>query len=220
MAAGLPARLAEGAARVLKQNRGNGGLGVWKVEAIEPGSVGLETPVRVRQALQTSVDEEMALSALLTLCESYFAGGGLMVDQPFQPRLAEGMVRCYMAQDELVGFSRHLPRGLLPVTPADDGTTFEKTMYGPDEPSLQRLRIGMERDWTPAMQRMLGIDTDELPAVWDADFLPGVGDAFVLAEINVSSVFPIPELAPMKLARSALTRTLAAIRARRTSAAS
>src|SRR3954452_6329866 len=31
----FPARLAAGAARVLKRNRGNGGQGVWKVEAVD-----------------------------------------------------------------------------------------------------------------------------------------------------------------------------------------
>jgi hypothetical protein len=212
LAAELPAQLARGAPRVLKQNRGNGGLGVWKVEADVPTAL-----LRVRQALQTSVAETMPLPAFVALCEPYFDHGP-MVDQPFQPRLGEGMVRCYMAQDELVGFSRHLPRGLLPVTPKDEGDTFEKTMYGPDEPSLQDLRRSMEQDWTPAMQRVLGVDTDDLPAIWDADFLRGAGDAYVLAEINISSVFPIPEAAPRKLARSALVRTLAAKQARQVSA--
>src|SRR5262245_4267376 len=43
----LPQCLAEGKPRVLKQNRGNGGIGVWKVEAVDPRAP--VERVRVRQ---------------------------------------------------------------------------------------------------------------------------------------------------------------------------
>src|SRR5215470_1086999 len=45
----LPQCLAEGKPRVLKQYRGNGGIGVWKVEAVDPRG-----RVRVRHALRGS----------------------------------------------------------------------------------------------------------------------------------------------------------------------
>src|SRR5215813_13507885 len=45
----LPQCLAEGKPRVLKQYRGNGGIGVWKVEAVDPGVP--RKRVRVRHAL-------------------------------------------------------------------------------------------------------------------------------------------------------------------------
>ena len=58
---------------------------------------------------------------------------------------------------------------------------------------------------------------DALPIIWDADFLYGPRkaageDTYVLCEINVSSVFPIPEQAPAAIAqlakeRLALSRT-------------
>ena len=53
--------------------------------------------------------------------------------------------------------------------------------------------------------RLLGIATNGLPVIWDADLLLGPRtaageDTYVLCEINVSSVFPIPDEAPETLA--------------------
>jgi Domain of unknown function (DUF6815) len=54
----------------------------------------------------------------------------------------------------------------------------------------------------------LDIDAASLPIIWDADFLYGPRtasgeDTYVLCEINVSSVFAIPEQAPAEIARLA-----------------
>jgi hypothetical protein len=67
----------------------------------------------------------------------------------------------------------------------------------------------METEWTPQMMKILGLDRASLPVIWDADFLYGPKDAagedtYVLCEINVSSVFAIPDEAPAAIAR--LTR--------------
>ena len=70
--------------RVLKQNRGNGGQGVWKVERISEGA-GANTGIRVLHAQRGSVPEEMPLGVFMTRCEAYFGSGGCIVDQPFQP---------------------------------------------------------------------------------------------------------------------------------------
>jgi hypothetical protein len=69
----------------------------------------------------------------------------------------------------------------------------------------------MESEWTPQMMRLLGIEAESLPIIWDADFLYGPRDAsgqdtYVLCEINVSSVFPFPEQAPSEIARLAMAR--------------
>ena len=80
-----------------------------------------------------------------------------------------------------------------------------KTMHGADAPAFQDLRQSMERDWTPGLQRLLGLGTHDLPALWDADFLyraPNdvAASRFVLCEINVSSVSPFPEAAAPAIA--------------------
>ena len=64
----------------------------------------------------------------------------------------------------------------------------------------------METEWVPALMKLLDIAAPELPLIWDADFLYGPRtaageDTYVLCEINVSSVFPIPDEAPEEIAR-------------------
>lgn len=84
-------------------------------------------------------------------------------------------------------------------------------MHGADAPSFQALRAKMETEWTPQMMRVLKLELAALPIIWDADFLYGPRtetgeDTYVLCEINVSSVFAIPDQAPAAIARLALER--------------
>jgi hypothetical protein len=72
----------------------------------------------------------------------------------------------------------------------------------------------MENEWTPQMMKLLDIEVESLPAIWDADFLYGARaasgeDTYVLCEINVSSVFPFPEDAPAEIAKCAQRHLLA-----------
>ena len=67
----------------------------------------------------------------------------------------------------------------------------------------------MEAEWIPQLQKLLAIETESLPIIWDADFLYGpktaVGkDTYVLCEINVSSVYPFPDSALPKLVKTAV----------------
>lgn len=201
----FPDRLASGP-RVLKQNRGNGGIGVWKVEA-----AGGDT-VRVLEARGEDGLRSLPLAAFIAeRLEDFDAGEGL-VDQPFQARLLDGMVRCYMSGGRVVGFGHQMVRALAPP---EAGPAGPRLYSGPDDVRFQRLRGVMEGDWTPGMARLLDIAPAELPVIWDADFLLGPRtvsgeDSYVLCEINVSSVFPFPEEAPGALAATTLNRLVTA----------
>jgi hypothetical protein len=208
----FPGRLASGGPRVLKQNRGNGGIGVWKVELAQGGggAMGDDAPVRILQARRDSRVEPMRLGDFMDRCEAYFADEGRIIDQTFQPRLPEGMIRCYLSEDRVVGFGRQLIKALMPPPaegePPEAGQPGPRIMSGADYPPFQALRAKMEGEWVPGMVRLLDIDPASLPAVWDADFLYGPKnasgeDTHVLCEINVSSVFPIPDQAPAEIAR-------------------
>ena len=64
------------------------------------------------------------------------------------------------------------------------------------------------------MQRLLGIDTVQLPVLWDCDFLLGPrddagADTYVLCEINASSVSPFPDSAVERIAQATLSRARA-----------
>lgn len=210
----LPLRLRSAGPRVLKQNRGNGGQGVWKVELM-PGPAEDTAIVRILHARRGSVPTTVPLDDFMKQCEAYFANEGCIVDQLFQARLPDGMIRCYMGADKVVGFGQQLIKALIPPPP--EGPDSQAAQPGPrimhpaSAKEFQALRDKMESEWTPQMMHLLGIDAESLPIIWDADFLYGPqdasgGDTYVLCEINVSSVFPFPEVAPAAIARLAMAR--------------
>src|SRR6478672_7437246 len=205
MRAELPARLAAGP-RVIKRNRGNGGQGVWKVETL--ASRHNRPTVRVLEATKDA-SEELTLDEFLERCLEYFENG-CVIDQPFQARLSEGVVRCYMAGDRCAGFGHQRVKALVeaPAARAEAGArlyTFNA------DPRFQHLRRLMEDRWTPQLTSLLDIPRSDLPMIWDADFMlsqPGADgtDSYVLGEINVSSVFPMPDEASAEIARRVAAR--------------
>ncbi|MGZ4800615.1 MAG: Cj0069 family protein [Acidimicrobiia bacterium] len=205
----LPGRLEDGKARVLKQQRGMGGQGVWKVEL---HSSGPDPWIVVQEGTRSGAPARVRLSEFISRCEAYFGDGGLLVEQPFQQRIAEGMIRCYLSHDRVVGFAHQHPAGLRPASAGEPpaGKTFEL----PSAPAYATLRDLMESTWTPQMQRIVGVETHALPVIWDADFLYGPktdsgDDTYVLCEINASSTFAFPEHAMPTVAQAALDRIAA-----------
>jgi hypothetical protein len=204
------ARLRSAGPRVLKQNRGNGGQGIWKVELV-PSAAGDAAIVCVLQATRGSMPEDMPLADFMRGCEAYFTTDNYVVDQPFQPRLPDGMIRCYMSADRVVGFGHQLIKALITPPPEGPEPPGPRIMHSASASPFRALKTKMEAEWTPQMMRLLDIDTASLPIIWDADFLYGPRtttgeDTYVLCEINVSSVFPIPEQAPSAIARRVLER--------------
>jgi hypothetical protein len=214
---GLPKLLRAGP-RVLKQHRGNGGSGVWKVEWLARGAErdpSIGSTVQVLHAERGSEPRVMPLGEFLSECSEYFVSNGLMVDQAFQERLPEGMVRCYLAQDRVAGFAHQFIRALMPPpppgSPPEAAQPGPRIMYGADAAGFERLRERMERDWVPKLAKLFDIERGDLPVIWDADFLYGPRnsageDTFVLCEINVSCVFPFPDEALPELTRCVLER--------------
>jgi hypothetical protein len=205
MSAELPARLAIGA-RVIKRNRGNGGQGVWKVERLADSSG--SPMVRLLDATKEA-SEDLDLDGFLERCAGYFDDGSV-IDQPFQPRLSEGVVRCYMSVDRCIGFGHQKVKALV-ADPAGRMGAGPRLYTPKTEPRFQRLRRLMEDEWTPQLMSLLEIAPHDLPMIWDADFMLGSttgngADNYVLGEINVSSVYPIPDDAPAEIARSVVDR--------------
>ena len=164
--------------------------------------------VRVLDATKDA-SEELALNEFFERCVEYFEDG-CVIDQQFQARLSEGVVRCYMVGDRCAGFGHQKVKALVdaPVARAEAGRrlyTFNT------DPRFQRLRRLMEDEWTPQLTSLLDIPPRDLPMIWDADFMLGPSaadgtDSYVLGEINVSSVFPIPDEAPAEIARRVADR--------------
>lgn len=235
----LPLRLATRQARVLKQNRGNGGNGVWRVQlsanssAYEVGdgiaaAPGLDAIVRARHAKRGAVEEEITIGEFCERCEEYFrAVDGRMIDQPYQERLPEGMIRCYLVHEQVVGFGHQAVNALFPAPPsvAPEEAPQEAPQPGPryyhppSQPEFQAVKRELEEDWLPAAQQLLHIKTESLPILWDCDFLLGPKgergeDTYVLCEINVSSVAPYPESAVPYVVEATMARMSGAKRRR------
>ncbi len=218
----LPLRLYKGEVRVLKQNRGHSGIGIWKVELADksktlksPDELSPDTLLRVRHAMRGSVEEILPFEDFVNRCEPYFSGQGKMIDQIYQVRLPEGMVRCYLVQDKVAGFGHQAINALYPKAEGsvpEDAPQPGPRLYHPATLSeFQRLKQILETQWLPAMQEILGIASPDLPLLWDADFMFGPKsaegeDTYVLCEINVSSVFPFPDSALPVLAQAVLKR--------------
>jgi len=205
MRAELPARLAAGP-RVIKRNRGNGGQGVWKVETLaRPRNRAM---VRVLDATKDG-SEELELDEFLERCVEYFEDG-CVIDQPFQARLSEGVVRCYMVGDRCAGFGHQRVKALVDE-PAARTEAGPRLYTSSADLRFQRLRRLMEDEWTSQLISLLDIPRRDLPMIWDADFMRGPPnsdgtDSYVLGEINVSSVFPIPNEASAEIARRVADR--------------
>ncbi len=211
-AEGFATWLGERGLAVLKQGRGNGGNGVWKVELLSKHArPDLDALVRVQDArVRDGSTEVISVGTLMARCEQYFAWSGCLVAQAFQSRLGDGMIRCYLSHDEVVGFCHQWPQGLLdfngirpdrPSSPMVDAGAAE----------YQRLRDQMESEWLPQVMEILGISRHALPAIWDADFLYGPPtahglDTYVLCEINVSAVWPFPPTAAGVIAAASVAR--------------
>ena len=211
----LPGRLHRGT-RVLKQHRGHSGIGVWRVAWADasrhPGLLS------VRHAQRGSEEERMDLQSLLARLAPCFdpANGGHMIDQPWQARLADGMVRAYLVADRVAGFGFQAVNALLPGAPGQPAPQPGPRLYYADElPQFRGLRQLLEGGWVERLRRCVGVAPERLPLLWDCDFLFGEPAAdgtpgFVLCEINVSSVAPFPPsaIAPLVAAvRSRLART-------------
>ncbi|HUG21757.1 Cj0069 family protein [Piscinibacter sp.] len=195
LASELPQRLRHGA-RVLKQHRGHSGIGVWRVEQSGDGTL------TVQHAQRGSAPQRLDLEALQATLATYFepACGGHMIDQAWQTRLPEGMVRAYLVDDRVAGFGLQAVNALHPDVPLPGPRLY----HGPELPGYQALRQQLESNWIALLCERVCLARERLPLLWDCDFILGEGTAdgaqrFVLCEINVSSVSPFPpsSIAPL-----------------------
>jgi hypothetical protein len=178
----------------------------------------------VRNAERGASEVRIPLEDFCQRCDAYFAADGGVLDQEYQSRLPEGMVRCYLVHGRVEGFGLQAINALHPAPPgappeaAPPPST--RLYYPPTLPQCQTLKRELEEQWVPAMQRLLGIGDDSLPVLWDCDFLLGPkrasgADSYVLCEINASSVSPFPEPAVAPVARAVYAQARAAKNRRR-----
>jgi hypothetical protein len=180
--------------RVLKQNRGSTGSGIWRVQLadsnleVTPGTaLPLDTELKCTEAVDNHV-EYNKLEDFMKFCEKYIVGkNGMLVDMRFMPRIKEGEVRVLM-----VGAT---PIFVVHKKPADAADAFSATLfsgakYSYDPPEKWQELVDMFLGAIPTITSKLG-DYD-IPLIWTADFMldwdENKNDCYVLGEINCSCV--------------------------------
>ncbi len=179
--------------RVLKQNRGSTGEGIWRVEiaddiSYEPGDfIPLDTKLKCTEAVDNHV-EYNTLEEFMTFCEKYIVGdNGMLVDMRFMPRIKEGEIRILM-----VGST---PIFVVHKKPAEGADSFSATLfsgakYTYDKPEDWQELVDMFLESLPTITSKLG--GYEIPLIWTADFMldydENKNDTYVLGEINCSCV--------------------------------
>jgi len=179
--------------RVLKQNRGSTGSGIWRVAVDDdrphqPGqALPLDTRIKCTEAVDNHV-EHHTLSEFMAFCEQYIVGdNGMLVDMRFLPRIKEGEVRILMVGAE--------PIFVVHKKPAEGDDSFSATLfsgakYTYDKPEDWQDLVTHFLDELPAICGSLG--RDDIPLIWTADFILDTNedgsDTYILGEINCSCV--------------------------------
>jgi hypothetical protein len=188
---GFPDSIGKGNPRVLKQFRGAGGDGVFKVWMDGIGKVS------VIHAKRGSSQETKTFESFYEDFRRYFDTGGPMLNQGWNSNITNGMVRCYMTGKRVVGFGYQEINALFPA--AGDPIAPGKRFYLTENCALfADLRTKMECQWIDELTNVVDLSQDKLPVIWDADFfinsmVPNRSRRYTLCEINVSSVSPFPE---------------------------
>lgn len=179
--------------RVLKQNRGSTGEGIWRVVVVDerPYKAGealpLDTKLKVTEAVDNHVEYQQ-LGDFMTFCEKYIIGeNGMLVDMRFLPRIKEGEIRILM-----IGST---PVFVVHKKPAEDADAFSATLF-----SGAKYRYDSPDQWETLVKFFLGkvpliketLKEKEVPLIWTADFILDTNedqtDKYILGEINCSCV--------------------------------
>jgi len=182
--------------RVLKQNRGSSGEGIWiiKLKAGNYCSTFGErscTDDEVLDLMEANDNhaEEHTVAELVEFCvngrsdksgtwtskgvgkylEGGKAAGGQLVDQRFCPRIVEGELRYNMVGDALVGIIHKKPKdgGISAV----GGTGSIYTFYGPEEAKFKTLTDNFLQKDLPLCMPALGLPNEPIPLWWTTDFI-------------------------------------------------
>lgn len=182
--------------RVLKQNRGSTGSGIWRVQIqdpevaknVEPGTaLPLDTKLKCTEAVDNHT-EVRELGEFMDFCDQYIIGdNGMLVDMRFMPRIVEGEIRILLVGPH--------PVFVVHKKPAAGGDNFSATLfsgakYTYDKPEAWQDLIDQFAEARPIIAEKLG--GDNIPLIWTADFMlddgPNGEDTYVLGEINCSCV--------------------------------
>ncbi len=163
--------------------------------------------INIQYAEKGIIEEIVTRNEFLSRYINYFDSGDHLIDQEWCEQIINGMVRCYLTLDKVVGFGYQEINALYPNTRSDNFTKFQtsKRYYFTETCGLFKdLKVTMENEWVPQLIEMFHLSIADMPIIWDADFFINDGLKFkrrkyILCEINVSSVSPFPDSAIMPI---------------------
>jgi hypothetical protein len=176
--------------RILKPYRGNGGNGVFKIDA----SNYKNNRIGVTHAKNGDEERVVTIDDFFTEFESSFATNDMLIDQEWNQNITNGMVRCYLTGTKVTGFGYQEVNALYPKK-----LPSPRYYFSEDCGLFRDLKNIMENNWVSRLQEIAGVKNEMLPVIWDADFFinrantENTGKKYSLCEINTSCVSPFPE---------------------------
>jgi hypothetical protein len=182
--------------RVIKQNRGSAGEGIWIIKLKEGNycttygeRICDDSEVLDMMEANDNHSEVHTVGEFIEFCVNgrtgksgewtskgqgkYLEGGkeagGQLVDQRFCPRIVEGELRYNMVCDALVGIIHKKPKegGISAV----GGTGSIYTYYGPEEEIFANLTNNFLKRDLPLVMPALGLADEPVPLWWTSDFI-------------------------------------------------
>jgi len=182
--------------RVIKQNRGSSGEGIWIIK-LKSGdycknfgdrSCSDDEVLDLMEACDNHA-ETHTVGEFIEFCINgrndksgtwdsigtgkYLEGGkeagGQLVDQRFCPRIVEGELRYNMIGDTCVGIIHKKPKdgGISAV----GGTGSTYTFFAPDAPEFKKLSTDFKEKDLPTLMKNLDLEGEPLPLWWTSDFI-------------------------------------------------
>lgn len=204
LVAGLPKSVAF-QPRVLKQNRGSAGEGIWLVEPRDreycknfgDDTLGFSEVVKLKE-MNDGHREEHTLGEFLDWCTkgrdhceklgqtwtskgkgAYTGEGGTMADQRFMTLISEGEFRVLMTGDEVIRIEH--------FTYGEGIDECVSKAYPADEPKFKNL-VDTFLANIPKYMKAMGVDDQALPVYWTGDFIKETENTYVMCEMNASCV--------------------------------
>jgi len=181
--------------RILKQYRGNGGNGVFKIDL----SNKKENRIPITHATKGDEEIQMTTDEFFSTFKKYFDEGSMLIEQSWNPNIINGMVRCYLSGSKVSGFGYQEINALYPIINGVYKKPSQRFYYSENCALFNDLKNIMENKWVPQIQEITGVKAEMLPVIWDADFFINKintdkpGEKYSLCEINASCVSPFPE---------------------------
>ena len=198
----------ESGIRILKQYRGNGGNGVYKIDT----SYLKNNKIILTDATRGDEENPVTVDDLFALFKTYFSNGSMLIDQQWNPNIVNGMVRCYLSGAKVSGFGYQEINALYPIINGVYKKPSQRFYYTEDCRLFNDLKEIMEKNWVLQLQKLTGIKNEMLPVIWDADFFinkintENTKEKYSLCEINVSCVSPFPESSIPYIVKEVSTR--------------